>query len=247
MIDAVAYFNEVDQMPWGKLFYRLLWDQLEELTDDETRNLRILDFGAGFCKTADFLAQVGYHVTAYEPNSELASRRYQNADYRFIGGDFTDFTEAVAQESFDVILLHNVLEYVDDRDELLRKLWERLASGGRFSLVKHNPRGRIMVNGVLRDNPRQALAELHGAAGHSVNFGQVLDYPNEWLLTWMSQHQGIFAADYGIRMFYGLSQNSQIKFTDEWQQEMYKLENECATDPVFKEIAMFRHFWFVKD
>ncbi|WP_270790368.1 class I SAM-dependent methyltransferase [Enterococcus diestrammenae] len=245
-INVAAYFQEVDQMPWGKLFYQLLWDQLEELTEKQSTNLRILDFGAGFCKTADHLAQAGHIVTAYEPNSKLASRRYQNAEYRFIGGDLPAFLEAVAGKQFDFILLHNVLEYITDRDEILLKLWDHLAPGGCISLVKHNPRGRIMLNAVLRDDPQRALAELHGVVGQSVNFGQILVYPNEWLWEWIRHHQGALVADYGIRMFYGLSQNSEVKFTDQWQKEMYQLENECGTDPGFREIAMFRHFGIVK-
>ncbi len=43
------YRNMVEQ-PWGKMFYELIYRQLN-LPED--RKLKILDFGAGFCITAE--------------------------------------------------------------------------------------------------------------------------------------------------------------------------------------------------
>lgn len=245
-VNVEAYFKEVDEMPWGKLFYRLLWQQLDQADLGAVEPLKVLDFGAGFCKTAAYLAAAGHQVTAYEPNREIAAHRYQTANYRFLSGDFAEVKIPLQHEKYDLILLHNVLEYVEDRNEILDFLWSLLVPGGRFSLVKHNPRGRIMVNAVLRDDPAQALAELQGKAGQSVNFGKVIDYTNEWLLDWLDEKDTAVTGDYGIRMFYGLSQNSEIKFTEDWQENMFRLESECQTDAIFKKIAMFRHFLWIK-
>lgn len=245
-VNADAYFKEVDEMPWGQMFYQLLWQQLDKVTAPAAEPLKILDFGAGFGKTAAHLAAAGHQVTAYEPNEELAARRYKTAEYRFLRGDLAEVKAALHLERYDLILLHNVLEYVADRNEVLDFLWDLLTPGGSFSLVKHNPRGRIMVNAVLRDDPAQALAELHGADGQSLNFGTVKDYSNEWLLDWLAEKETTVTGDYGIRMFFGLSQNSAVKFTKDWQENMLQLETECQTDPIFKKIAMFRHFLWMK-
>lgn len=49
-INIKGYWDTVN-MPWGKLFYKLLKNHL----DYEGRN--ILDFGSGFGITADYLAE----------------------------------------------------------------------------------------------------------------------------------------------------------------------------------------------
>src|SRR5699024_6836091 len=242
-INVDAYFKEVDQMPWGKLFYDLLWQQLNELTKETRQPLHILDFGAGFGKTADYLANLGHQVVAYEPNQEMQNYRYHSTNYTYLTNDF----EAnIAGKAFDVILLHNVLEYVENRSELLNQLWTLLKTGGTLSLVKHNSRGRVLVNAVLREDPKQALLEYQGQAGYSINFGTVNDYSNDWLLKWVTNNSATVTADYGIRTFYGLSQNSEIKFSKKWQEDMLALEKSCDNDPIFKEIAMFRHFMLQK-
>ena len=46
------YRNMVEQ-PWGKMFYELIYEQLNI---SEEKRVRILDFGAGFCITANYYA-----------------------------------------------------------------------------------------------------------------------------------------------------------------------------------------------
>ena len=47
-----GYRNMVEQ-PWGKMFYELIYEQLNI---SEEKRVRILDFGAGFCITANYYA-----------------------------------------------------------------------------------------------------------------------------------------------------------------------------------------------
>ena len=54
MSDAIRNYRNVVEQPWGRMFYDLVWEQLP--IDNDTR-LRILDFGAGFCLTADHYAE----------------------------------------------------------------------------------------------------------------------------------------------------------------------------------------------
>ncbi len=65
------YRQLIDQ-PWGRMFYDMVLRQLD-LSDDVP--LRILDFGAGFCVTANHYA--GHHkVTAVEPGKVLGIRTF---------------------------------------------------------------------------------------------------------------------------------------------------------------------------
>lgn len=62
----------VDQ-PWGRMFYEMIFKQLN-ITND--KRIRILDFGAGFCITANHYAN-NYDVVAVEPNEEMYSLRVE--------------------------------------------------------------------------------------------------------------------------------------------------------------------------
>lgn len=56
------YRNMVEQ-PWGKMFYELIYEQLNI---SEEKRVRILDFGAGFCITANHeLNQIGIKIDMY--------------------------------------------------------------------------------------------------------------------------------------------------------------------------------------
>ena len=51
---------------------------------------------------------------------------------------------------------------------------------------------------------------------------------------------------YGIRAFFGLSKNNEIKYTDEWYNAMLELENKASTMDEYRRIAFFNHLIFVK-
>ena len=52
---------------------------------------------------------------------------------------------------------------------------------------------------------------------------------------------------YGIRAFYGLSSNNEIKYTDEWYNSMLELETRVGTIDDFKKVSFFNHLIFTKN
>ena len=120
-INIQGYLNTVNA-PWGKLFYKLLWHNLE------CEGKKILDFGSGFGVTADHFAQKN-EVVAVEPNTGMLENRFQTNDYRQIVGGFEQLSELPA-DSFDIIFCHNVMEYLNNRIELLREFKRVLKADG---------------------------------------------------------------------------------------------------------------------
>ena len=51
---------------------------------------------------------------------------------------------------------------------------------------------------------------------------------------------------YGIRAFYGLSSNNEIKYTDEWYKSMLELETRVGSIEEFKKVSFFNHLIFTK-
>ncbi len=64
------YRNLIDR-PYGRMFYELIYKQLNIQTKP---TLDILDFGAGFCVTANHYA-IHHTVTAVEPESKMYNLR----------------------------------------------------------------------------------------------------------------------------------------------------------------------------
>lgn len=229
-INAQGYLNYTNT-PWGKLFYKLIWNHLD------FKSLKILDFGSGFGITADHLA-ANNTVTAIEPDKELLSMRICNNTYTQIIGGIEQLKNIGAQ-TYDVVICHNVLEYTDRRGEILSEFHRILKKNGTLSLVKHNKSGKIMQKAVFEYNKDDALALLRGANTHSANFGTINEYEISDLEDWIKNRFDINKI-YGVRMFFGLQRN-EIKTESDWPTSMFELE--CTAEEIaeFRNIAFYHH------
>ncbi len=217
--------------PWGRLFYRLVWHNLG------FRNRKILDFGSGFGVTSNHLAEFN-DVTAVEPNGEMLEHRICNNHYEQIIGSIDKLKE-LEDGSFDVIICHNVLEYVEDRSELIAEFHRLIKNDGILSIVKHNKAGKIMHKAVFENNIDEAMLLLSGENAISQNFGTINEYEIKDLQECVA---GRFILDktYGVRTFYGIQPNS-FKGDSDWEEKMFMLE--CAVDnnSTYTNVAFFQH------
>ena len=70
-------------------------------------------------------------------------------------------------------------------------------------------------------------------------------YSNEYLVNYLVEEMAL-KDSFGIRTFFGLSSNNEIKFTDEWYQSMLELETKASNIDEYKKIAFFNHLIFKK-
>ena len=240
MPTPIENYRNVVEQPWGKIFYDIIFRQLEFSND---RRLKILDFGAGFCITAKHFAK-NHDVTALEPNEEMYRLRFKSDDYTLITQGI-EYLKTVVENTYDVVLCHNVLEYVDNKEEILSELKRVLKPGGKLSIVKHNLYGRVFGCAVLTDNPKAALDLLNEKPEDSM-FGNRDVYTNEYLTDFFGDDMTLSEV-FGIRAFYGLSSNNEIKYTDEWYNSMLELETRVGTIDDFKKVSFFNHLIFEKN
>lgn len=238
MSGSVENYRNMVEQPWGKMFYEQIFTQLELSADER---LKILDFGAGFCITSKHYA-AEHDVTSIEPNEEMYSVRFEG-DYTLITKGI-EYLTMIEDNTYDVVICHNVLEYADDKDEILKELGRVLKPGGKLSIIKHNVFGRALASAVFGDDPKASLNLLSGESEDSM-FGNRDVYPNEYLTDF---YEGTMTLEevYGIRAFFGLSKNNEIKYTDEWYDAMLELENKASTMDEYRRIAFFNHLIFVK-
>ena len=227
------------EQPWGRMFYDLIYRQLNIPND---KKIKILDFGAGFCITADHYAK-DHDVTAIEPNEEMRELRVNTCDYTLIP-EGIDYLQGIEDNTFDFVICHNVLEYVDDMNTVLAQLIRVLKPGGILSIVKHNEYGKLFAYAVLNDNPAAALDVLNKCKEDSA-FGNRNVYSNESLAEFYDGEAELIDV-YGIRTFFGLSSNNEIKFSEEWYRDMLELETKAGSLDEFKKVAFYNHLLFRK-
>ncbi|MGW3634851.1 class I SAM-dependent methyltransferase [Streptomyces sp. NPDC005122] len=124
------------------------------------QRLRILDVGMGQGTQALRLARAGHQVTGLEQDGRMLSvaRRALAAEpegiqgrVRLIEGDGRDTGVHFLPGSFDVVLCHGVLMYVEEPDPLVAGLARMLAPGGLLSLLVRNADALALRPGLAGD------------------------------------------------------------------------------------------------
>lgn len=223
---------------WDRLLKRILWTQLGDI-----KGKKILDFGSGEGITANHFAKDN-EVVAVEPWEEMLQNRWQDYGYVQIQGDNSAIAE-MEDNSFDMVFCHNVLEYIDDKAQVIKELCRVLKPGGKLSLVKHNRAGRVMQMAVLLDDFDKAHDLLDGKDSAASKFGAIRYYEDSDVTSWAPALK--LADSFGIRTFWDLQQKQEKHGLDEWQDKMVELEMRVSQIEEFRAIAFFHHLVFVKE
>ena len=221
---------------WDHLLKQMLWKQL-----DFVQGMKILDFGSGEGDTAAHLGACNA-VTAVEPSVLMLENRTNGAYTQMTDG--IELVQAMTEEAFDLVVCHNVLEYVDEKEAYLRELARVVKPGGYLSLVKHNRPGRVMQMTVLLNDFAMANRLLDGGNGTTSKFGDLRYFEDEDALRWLPG----FTCErcWGARTFWDLQQKQECHTDPAWQQQMLALEERVSTIPQYQNIAFFHHLLMKK-
>lgn len=223
---------KVDELGvWEQLQKKLTWEQLGEFSGK-----RILEFGCGNGVMGAYYAK-GNTVVGIEPDEQVL-RQNPYEDIEQICGDIKTLAE-FEDESFDVILCHNVLEYVAERQEIMKEFQRLLGSNGLLSVLKHNRLGRVMQMAVLLNNFDRAGDLLDGKDGVALQYGKISYYEEDDLMKWAPELR--IEKVLGMRTFWDLQQNQEIQTEEDWQREMMRLEQRVSDMEEYRNIAFFHH------
>ncbi|MGX1545205.1 methyltransferase domain-containing protein [Streptomyces adustus] len=173
------------------------------------QRLRVLDVGMGQGTQALRLARAGHQVTGLEQDATMvATAREALASepegirdrMRIIEGDGRDTGVHFLPGSFDLVLCHGVLMYVEEPDPMVAGLARMLAPGGLLSLLVRNADALAMRPGLSGDWA-QAL-EAFDSTVYRNRLG--LDVRADRLATLTATLAGIGAplhTWYGVRVF----------------------------------------------
>lgn len=173
------------------------------------QRLRVLDVGMGQGTQALRLARIGHQVTGLEQDATMVAAAREalctepegiRERVRIIEGDGRDTGVHFLPGSFDVVLCHGVLMYVEQPDPLLAGLARMLAPGGLLSLLVRNADALAMRPGLSGD--WAAALDAFDTTAYRNRLG--LDVRADRLETLTGTLAGIGAplqAWYGVRVF----------------------------------------------
>ena len=170
--------HTIKELPvWERMLKEIVWSQIEE-----QKGQHILDFGSGEGITANHYAE-NNDVIAIEPWDEMLKSSWTDYPYQQIIGDVSSL-KAFADNTFDFVICHNVLEYIDDKSIVVNELCRVLKKGGTLSIVKHNRVGRVMQMAVLLDDLKTANDLLDGEDSMASKFGSIKYYEDDRMIQW---------------------------------------------------------------
>jgi S-adenosylmethionine-dependent methyltransferase len=174
-------YAEYLETPEGRLRADLTFAQLCDFLSVKPaiKPLRALDLGCGTGSAAVRLARLGIEVTLLDSSPamlDLARRKIVDAGVSnkitIHQGDAGHLTEMFESESFDIVLCHNVLEYVDDPDAVLRNA-EHVMSGATaiLSVLVRNQAGEALKAALQAGDLVAAEQNLNAEWGHESLYG----------------------------------------------------------------------------
>jgi len=193
------------QTPWGQLKYALTRANLQRHLGHAP--LRILDAGGGNGLDAIPLAQDGHLLDLIDASPAMLAHAAALASAAGMAdrlvihqGEIITLIAHWPPAMFDVVLCHNILQYVPDVASLIDALGSVLKPGGLLSLISINRYSLPYQAAFLDGDLTTAYAKLDQAHDTTRIFQTAMHvYTPEELSSLLAQHGYRVAAYYGIR------------------------------------------------
>ncbi|MEV7614456.1 methyltransferase domain-containing protein [Streptomyces sp. NPDC089799] len=239
--------------PRASLRTAVVWEVLKDALDRRVKAtgrdvLDVLDTGGGTGKFAVPVAHLGHRVTVVDPSPNALfglERRVAEAGVsdlvRGVQGDAQGLLDVVEQGSYDVVLCHGVLEYVDDPAEGVANAVAALRPGGTLSLLAAGLGGAVLAR-ALAGHFTEARTALTDPAGR---WGAGDPVPRRFTTEQLTELVGgaglEVGAVHGVRVFADLVPGVLVDTEPGAVEALLKLEEAAAELPAFHAVATQLH------
>jgi S-adenosylmethionine-dependent methyltransferase len=244
---GLAGWQAYQQAPWGRLRYRVAVANLARHLGE--RPYYILDLGGGNGLDAVPLAKQGHTVTVLDFSAEMLENGRQlaaaeNVTITCQQGDVTKLADYFTEPVFDVVLCHNVLQYVGERiPAVLRSIHQILKPTGLLSLMITNPHAEVFAQAFREYDLQAALATLDNPTHYVATFDTTITRYTDSELREMLQTAAFSQLhQYGIRTICDFIADNEIKFDPDFYQKLETLELALSDKEPYKFLARFYHF-----
>lgn len=236
------------ETPEGQLRLDLAFANLQDFLPQATRSLCALDIGCGTGAIAVRLARLGLHVTLLDasvPMLDFAERAAREAGVTeriaLKHGDAAQVANLLPAGSFDVILCHNLLEYVDDPCAVLRSAARALRDPSSIiSVLVRNQAGEVLKAAIQDGDLAAAEHNLTAEWGHeSLYGGKVRLFTAESLHAMLLESSLAVTAERGVRVMSDYLP-ARVSRNDEYKR-ILELERKLGSRPLFAAVARYAH------
>ena len=245
---GAAQYAAYLETPEGRLRLDLAFANLQDFFPQAAaRSLLALDLGGGTGAMAVRLAQLGLHVTLLDaslPMLEFAKRAAQKAGVTeriaLKHGDAAEFVN-LFHGSFDLILCHNILEYVDDPCAVLRSAARALRDPSSIiSVLVRNQAGEVLKAAIQDGDLAATEHNLTAEWGHeSLYGGRVRLFTAEGLQGMLLESSLAVTAERGVRV---ISDYLPPRVPRNLEYErIFELERKLGRRQEFIAVARYRH------
>jgi S-adenosylmethionine-dependent methyltransferase len=225
--------------------------------------LEVVDVGAGTGGFAVRLAKLGHHVTVVDPSPDaLAAARWRAAELGVtltaVQGEASEIAGLVGDGAADLVVCHNVLEYVDSPSAAMAAIARVLRPGGTVSVLAANVVAAVLQRALAgryeearrlltsnADDPAAAVQAPAAGPASAPSPGQVLTEHRRFTLaglTALIEGAGLRAGDaQGVRIFAGLLPG--VGADPATADALRDLEGAAAGYPALRDIAARLHIF----
>jgi S-adenosylmethionine-dependent methyltransferase len=236
------------ETPEGRLRCGLAFANLQDflVLPQSRRSLRGLDLGCGTGATAVRLARLGIHMTLLDSSSamlDIAKRAAREAgvDGRIAlnHGDAAQVANLFPAGSFDVVLCHHILEYVDDPVAVLRGAARAMRdSSAILSVIVRNQAGEVLKAAIQAGDLAAAEQNLTAQWGHeSLYGGKVRLFTAESLQAMLVEASLAVTAKRGLRVVSDYLP-PRVSLSAEFDR-IFELELKLGRRPEFAAVARY--------
>ena len=237
------------ETPEGRLRLNLAFANLLDFLPQPTESLRALDLGCGTGTVAVRLARLGLHVTLLD--SSLPMLDFAKCAAKEAGvteritlkhGDAAQLANLFHAGWFDVVLCHNILEYVDDPDAVVCGAAGALRKpSGILSVLVRNQAGEVLKDAIQAGDLGAAEQNLTAEWGQeSLYGGRVRLFTPGNLRTMLAKASLAVIAERGVRVVSDYLP-PKISRTSEYEQ-IFELERKLSGRPEFAAVARYSHW-----
>jgi len=242
--DAERYASYL-KTPLGRLRSGLAWENLRRFLPRNATNLRALDVGGGTGLASVHLALMGFEVVLLDSSEEMLRIAQQQAEASGVGartsfghvdaGRLPEFFEA---ETFDVVVCHNLLEYLEDPSRTVCDIARVLRNDSVASVLVRNRAGEVLRAAIKSGDWALTAANLSTETVLDSLFGEPVRVFSPAEVRDMLARGGLeIVAEHGVRVFADYVGPAEL--ADEAYRKVFELELALGARPEFAAIARY--------
>ena len=239
------------ETPEGRLRLDLPFSNLQEFLalPEGKASVRALDLGCGTGANGLRLARLGFQVTLLDSSPamlDIAKRGAQEAGIsqkiEIKHGDADHLTHLLREGTFDVILCHNILEFVEDPGAVLSGAARALRdSSAILSVLVRNRAGEVFKAAILAGDLAAAERNLTAEWGNEALYGgRVRLFTPDIVRAMLKTASLEVITERGVRVMADYL-SPRVSLSAEYER-VFALERKLGSQPDFAAVSRYTHY-----